>query len=37
MAIRRRELLESIAKTGMLGLAMPVVRAQEKQCDPHVA
>src|SRR5258708_40119687 len=30
MPIRRRELLESIAKAGMLGLAMPVVRAQEK-------
>src|ERR1700730_7730868 len=30
MPIRRRELLKSIAKAGVLGLAMPVVRAQEK-------
>jgi mannonate dehydratase len=30
MPIRRRELLKSIAKAGMLGLATPVVRAQEK-------
>src|SRR3977135_2320717 len=30
MPIRRRELLKSIAKAGILSLAMPVVRAQEK-------
>src|ERR1700730_16020346 len=34
MPIRRRELLKSIAKAGMLGLAMPVVRAQEKVAQP---
>lgn len=30
MSMRRRDLLKSIGGTGLLGLAMPVVRAQER-------